>query len=1022
MALAAMFLCRIIFILCTKINPEKHQDSSANNLSAAGYRYRKRNFSIIASVSGALTFAFCGSAWFSAVEAEVYAMSTFLTSLCIWISLVCVDEREKGRKRRYILLLMYLTGLSLGVHELGLLCIPVYTMVFLCFGKKKKIGLTTLFLSLICSLGVIMCVLNAMTKGLWNWGAIFELFFVNDLGKSYGTGLLIYGVIILIVFITLLVSLAKNYRFISILFAILLIWLSGIFNFTENVFIALLISAVFTIILSLRKKYVSIFRYTSWGIVFMIIGISSFMIFMIRAQASPFLNTGDPSDIFSLSSYISRDQYGTKPLLYGATPYSKPMFEEHFTEPDRYPRYTRYLLATEKPVYKKKKEGARLLYTTGKVSENDSIENLQRLENNRDAYLLADYKYHIVRTPELNMWFPRITSPESYHISAYKDWAGMDIDNMEEVEISETVDSTGRNVPLMEPSGERVPKIGKRPTYLHNLRYLLSYQISFMYLRYLGWNFIGRQNDIPSSGEIEHGNVISGFPFIDNAIYGNQDLLPYSEGKGNKGRNIYYGLPFIAGLLGIIFLCVGGRNTGRVMGVVTLFFIMTGIAIVFYLNQDPIEPRERDYAFIGSFMAFGIWIGIGCGALFYWVSKNIKNRFARGLMATILSLGLPSIMIAQNYDDNDRKGRQEPSRFSEMILDNRHPSIIFTYGDNATFPLWYAQEVLEKGKGHTLVEISYLSSPWYVVNLMKQGEKSIKLTAKEEDILYGAYAYTSIPPDTSAYIPTLQELISTLYASKERKPSFSHARFKIGVNGGEDTVTIKLRDLSNGSGSLPFRQLMLLDIIATNNLQDEPRNLFFHQSVGNALGTGMDSFKHPALFGKVLSLKDYDSIIEKRENEIVHNTLPENSDGLQGYVDALTRDQIRIQRGALINMANSVLDSGNVGLSSEIINFIEKNYPYEIVPAGALTIDGTYTYEGIEYIRLLKRVYDLTGEKEYQTLALTRIGMISKELNQWIAYYNSLEDWQRATLSASTVNKLAKQKEIKELYNSLNPS
>ena len=451
------------------------------------------------------------------------------------------------------------------------------------------------------------------------------------------------------------------------------------------------------------------------------------------------------------------------------------------------------------------------------------------------------------------------------------------------------------------------------------------------------------------------------------------------------------------------------------MWIISLFFLMTGVAIVVYLNQDPGEPRERDYSFLGSYMAFAIWIGVGAGAITLWVFNRLKNIHINILTTLLLTAGLPLLLGWQNYDDNNRRNRFETYEFARYVLNSNIPSIIFSVGDNFTFPLWYAQEVMKEGQKHTLVDLSYLNSPAYVVNLMMQGEKGLKLIAKPEDIMYGAYSFVTIPPDTSSRVPELKDILLELYAAKEDEPRFSGGRFRITSGSDRDTITYKLRDFTSGSSIMNFRQLMILDILASNSGENAKR-LYFLTPVGRSLYKPFDTFMSDGLNGRIYnpgnnSLSSEAQLIE----ELDANYFMDGKNYSQGYIDPTTLDQLIRQRGALIAAARNLINFGNNKKALETINEIEIRYPYEKINEGFYSMSDSLFYEGIEYGRVLRDIYLETGDKDLLEKANRHLDYLNANRDAWMEYYRSLSKLQREKVSYSTMKILSKYSEVKKL-------
>ncbi|MCH5226937.1 MAG: DUF2723 domain-containing protein [Muribaculaceae bacterium] len=929
MAFAAFFLCRIIFVAACR----------ACNIVGTSF--------IAAAAS--LCFALCDSAWFSAVEAEVYAMSTFLSALSLWIMVKWWYESDSGGRQRLLILLAYITGLSLGVHQLNLLLIPVFGLIIFYRVHPGKVNPILILGTLLLSVAIIgFILLGVMPYSLFGAQKV-ELFTTNRLGWPYNTGT--------VMFVSLI--------FLAILFALIFV----------------------------RHRF---FNLVLWMGGFLLLGYSSFAIVMIRSMANPAMNEGVPSNIFTLQAYIARDQYPSTPLIYGATPFSKPLFEEEFR--DGKPYYSRYLLEKGKPFYLPYSEGALLNHRSRLLSASDSAANKDVFSQNH-GYILSDYDFSQQLTPELNMWFPRISSRNSSHLAAYEDWAGMTEENMSRIRVSETMDSNGRYLPRMVSDGSRPPVYSLRPTYWQNFRFFLSYQAYYMYFRYLFWNFIGRQNDYPSTGEIEHGNFITGLSYIDSEWLGTTEKMPQEIGEDNKGRNRYFGIPFILGILGILCLWSYNRRSRRILTVTALIFFMTGLAIVFYLNQSPGEPRERDYTFLVSYMAFAMWIGAGLWGIFMMLERFLPRKAAL-IIFCVLSICPPTLMALENFDDHDRRNRFEPTFYASSLLDYEIPSIIFSHGDNSTFPLWYATEVLGMGENHLPVDITYLALPSYVVNLKNQGHKGTPTIATSPQIAYGRYLLTRIPHDSLSVPLSLTQMLHRLYSTEDTEPTLPASSFKIPSSSG-DSVVISLKDFTGGSNYLSFKHLMLLDILAAQLESENPKALYFPALIQQSFYKPLEPVLRPALFGKVYAPWLPDSTLERQIAVAARRELDklETQYTKANYLDPVIADRSRRYRGEMLMAAEELLNNGDTVTASLIANDITKYYPYSLLLPGDFTVADTTFYEGKAYRSLLLSLYEATGNSSYLHKSLEMDSLLSHRHKAWLNYYYSLSPSQRRTLS-----------------------
>ena len=989
MALAAFFLCRIIFtglwfFVCR------------NNYASVSSCWRDAFIGGI-SFCGALCYSFCDSAWFSAVEAEVYAMSAFLSALTLWIMVLWWFEPDLARRKRLAILVAYLLGLSLGVHQLNLLMIPVFCLMVIYKRNPRKISPLILWCGLAGSVILIGIILAGVMPGTLYWAQIFELFFVNHFGFGYDSGVLIYcGLIASLIILALTVTPRFGKKF-SFPFLLLTAWLSGLFLFADNLIIAGLLSVLVTFIITFSKK-ISSARIVSWlwMIGFILLGYSSYSIIMIRGKASPAMNEGAPDNIFSLASYIGRDQYPSTPLLFGATPYSKPLFKEEFSEGKAL--YSSYLLEKGTPRYLPFSENPYLQYRSGMVTRYDSMEN-DKVIRQGYGYLMKDYDFKQKLTPELDMWFPRITSRNPGDLTAYEGWTGMNRENMERVKVSETIDSAGNFVPRMNKWGFREDTYSYRPTYYQNLRYFLAYQNYYMYFRYLFWNFIGRQNDFASTGEIEHGNFLSGIPWIDDDLLGGNRYLPSELGKDNKGRNIYFGIPFIMGILGILYLLTGSRISRRVLTLITLLFVMTGIAIVVYLNQTPGEPRERDYTFLVSYMAFAMWISAGLTGLNKFMSRFISEKVSMCL-SILAGLGVVLLMVLENFDDHDRRGRYQTEFFASSILDFEYPSVIFSHGDNSTFPVWYSTQVLGKGESHTPVDVTYMALPSYIVNLQKQNVGGLNLISDPGRITYGGYVLTKLPSDEESRPIDVRELLEELFSTDKISPVLSSSIVKLPASP-QDTVTINLHDFTNGSSYLRFNTLALLDILAGRQNSEKPKALYFPYHISYSFYKPLMPALRPTLFGYLYAPELSDSEVDSITLISLNRELKKLKvlDTHTRYIDPLIADKMRRYRGELLIAAKERLEKGDVKTAESTVDIIEERYPFSELLPGDFTQTDTTFYESDAYIDLLDQLYRITRNESYRRRISGMDSLVMSRRSEWLKYYKSLSPEHRSVLS-----------------------
>ena len=664
---------------------------------------------------GALIYTFSDTFWFSAVEGEVYAYSSAFTAVVFWLILKWEDHADEPHSDRWLVLIMYMTGLSIGVHLLNLLCVSAIVLVFY-YRKFPNANLKGSLIALLISFVLIATILYGVVPGIITVGGWFELFFVNTLGCPFNTGVIIYIILLVAAVIWAIYESYTGKSFkrtnLSFLLAVAMLGVPFYGYGWSAFFIGIVVLAVLWIVVNRKvnnKPLVSahIKNTTLLCMLMLMIGYSSYAITVIRSSANPPMDQNSPEDIFTLGSYLSREQYGDNPLAYGQayTSQVKLDVEDGMCRPR---------MKYGAPIYQRKEKAS---------------------PDEKDSYFVVGRKRDYVYAQ--NMLFPRMWS--SSHAEAYESWMG-------------GVDGT--QVPY-DRCGE--PIMVKMPTMLENLRFFLSYQCNFMYWRYFMWNFAGRQNDIQGNGELEHGNWITGISWLDNMRLGDQSKLP-DDLKNNKGHNVFYCLPLLLGLIGLFWQAYRGQRGIRQFWVVFFLFFMTGLAIVLYLNQTPMQPRERDYAYAGSFYAFAIWCGIGVAAIIDLLKKYAKlNSTAATAAVSILCLLVPIQMASQTWDDHDRSGRYVCRDFGQnylMSLQDKGNPIIFTNGDNDTFPLWYNQEVEGVRTDARVCNLSYLQTDWYIDQMCRDAYNSpaVPITWPRLDYCSGTNEYVEVVPELKSQI------------------------------------------------------------------------------------------------------------------------------------------------------------------------------------------------------------------------------------------------------------------------------
>lgn len=737
-----------------------------------------------AGLCGSLMYTWSDTFWFSAVEGEVYAFSSFCTALVFWLILKWENRADQPHSDRYLILIAYVIGISIAVHLLNLLCIPAIVLVFY-YRKYKNINLVGSLCALGVSVVIIGLILYGLVPGFIEVAQGFELFFVNMLGFGYNIGVLIYAICMVGVLCWAAYELYRQNRPKAIRWSVFLsVVLSGMLMIGHGWVIPVLLTIAFGsyIFVMCKKIPVRIFNVGILSILVIFIGYSSYALLLIRANAETPMNQNAPDNVFALSSYLNREQYGDRPLFYGPSFAEKVDWQETGQKDD----FGNPILVAEvdKKGYPKTAIERGIVYEDGEFAddgENVYTKVAKTSADQPDRYVREQHSFKPRYSSGMSMLFTRIYSSNPMHVSSYKTWSQYENPDLENIPRDKREEWAARGYVT---NGELNPYLASQTEidlgtdesghekteavwvadFGTNMRYFINYQLNHMYWRYFMWNFAGRQNDYQSQGEPYLGNWISGIPAIDNARLGDQSLLPDQYGKDNPGHNVFYMLPLLLGIFGLLWQALKTHRYAPERGieqfwVIFFLFFMTGIAIVLYLNQTPGQPRERDYAFAGSFYAFAIWVGMGVPA----IASFLKSMFARmtapkdakapataavrklsreekaaarqdalaaqweredklskGLkltaagIAVAIGIAVPLQVVSQTWDDHDRSGRYTARDFGMNYLNSLDPNaIIFVNGDNDTFPLWYAQEVEGCRTDVKVVNLSYLSTDWY---------------------------------------------------------------------------------------------------------------------------------------------------------------------------------------------------------------------------------------------------------------------------------------------------------------------
>ena len=911
---------------------------------------------------GALIYTFSDTFWFSAVEGEVYAYSSAFTAIVFWLILKWEDHADEPHSDRWLVLIAYMTGLSIGVHLLNLLCLPAIVLVY-CYRRFPNIELKGSLIALVGSFILVAAVLYGVVPGIITVAGWFELLFVNTLGCPFNTGEIIYIVLLVAIVIWAIYEsyVDKSFKRQNVSF-VLAVGMLGIpfrgMTWSAAIFGLVILAAIY-FGLNYRKKIgkdlvpvvTSRFKNTALLCMLMLmIGYSSYAVIVIRSAANPPMDQNSPEDVFTLGSYLSRDQYGDSPLLYGQAYTSQVAYD-----------------VDGNMCVPKHKEGAAIWQRKEKASKDE-----------KDSYFVVSHKDKIIYAQ--NMLFPRMHS--SAHAGAYENWMG---------------GVEGTQVPY-DRCGE--PVMVKMPTQMENIRFFLSYQCNFMYWRYFMWNFAGRQNDIQGNGEPEHGNWITGISFIDDWMLGDQSKMP-AELKANKGHNVFYCLPLLLGLIGLFWQAWRGQRGIRQFWVVFFLFFMTGLAIVLYLNQTPQQPRERDYAYAGSFYAYAIWCGLGVLAIYDMLKKKIKgNDVAVAGVVGVACLLVPIQMASQTWDDHDRSGRYTCRDFGQnylMTLQDKGNPIIFTNGDNDTFPLWYNQETEGVRTDARVCNLSYLQTDWYIDQMKRPAydSPSVPITWPRIDFCSGTNDYIEVKPGMkqqllefyrdypqearAAFGDEPFELKNILKYWVRSKDSDTHiiptdtlyitidkeAVRRSGMMMASDTIPDRMVISLAGKRAIYKNDLMMLEMLAQCNWE---RPLYVATTVGsdNYMNLG-DNFVQEGLAYRITPFntkapgaKNFDT--EKTYNNVMNRFKWGGLDKPGLYIDETVMRMCYTHRHLFATLAMQLIAEGQNAKAEKVLRKSEKVLPEYNVP---------YTF--MSGASDLARAYALIGKKADAARILNKV-------------------------------------------------
>ena len=859
-----------------------------------------------AGAVGALAYTFSDTFWFSAVEGEVYASSSLFTAVVFWLILKWDEHADEEGSDKWLILIMYLMGLSIGVHLLNLLTIPAIGLVY--YFRKYEFSWEGLFYAFLASCAVLLVILYGIIPGYPTVLGWFELLFVNGFGCPFNTGLAV---------------------------AIVLT-------------VALLVWAIWYT----RKRE---WRWANTSVLMLtviLIGYSSYAALVIRSNADTPMDQNSPDNVFSLKYYLNREQYGDRPLFYGQS-YNAPVelrVEGNICVPVEKKGHAQYAPAPKK-------------------------------EGEKDRYVVTGYKNSYVYMKPFCMLFPRMYSGQGNHVSAYKEWA----------------DVKGKRI-RYDYCGQQ--KTEYCPTFAENMRFFFRYQVNFMYWRYFMWNFVGRQNDIQSYGDITKGNWISGIPFIDNAMLGDQSLLP-TELKENKGHNVYYFLPLLLGIIGIVWQCGKRDQEGKAEGwknftLTFLLFFLTGLAIVIYLNQTPYQPRERDYAYAGSFYAFCIWIGLGVLALADWINQKVTGDGLRVTVASLMfifCLGVPALMASQNWDDHDRSQRYSCRDFGANYLKScEGNAILFSNGDNDTFPLWYNQEVEEVGTDIRVCNLSYLQTDWYIAQMKRPyyDSPALPISWEYKDFMPGSNEIARVDNRLGQPI-SVEKAFNFLRSDDPRTKTregdnyIPSDQLFVETPDGQQIMLKKKRMYTRS-------EMMIMEMLSTNKWQ---RPMYFCATVGNDYYLGLEPWMElTGLAYRITPTRSRDGQSRVNSELMYENMMHKFAYGNMNipgiYIDENLMRMCRTHRMMFAQLAEQLLRENQRDKALEVLDYAEEMLPGYNIP---------YDYTSAS----MASMYFMLKQNEK---ALAIMEKVAQNCVEYIHFFKSLDRSQRNAVK-STVDREA---------------
>jgi hypothetical protein len=898
-------------------------------------------------IVGALAYTFTDTFWFSAVEGEVYAMSSLCTALVFWAILKWDQVADENYSYRWIILIAYIIGLSIGVHLLNLLTVPAMALVV--YFRKYKPSTKGIIVSILISFVLVGIILWGIVPGIVKFSSSFERFFANSLHTGFYVGTVFYFVLI----------------------AGLLVW--GLW-YSE-------------------KKRKRLLNMGLLSLVFMLIGYSTFLILPIRSNANPPIDENNPEDAVALLAYLNREQYGSNPLVSGQY-YNTPVISYK----DGSPVYVRKYVVTN---------------STGKIKSfftkfeaNQFIENSKGKYGNleiKEQYEIGDSRTEAVPVYDPNYCtiFPRMWNTEERNIREYKTWA----------EINGNEDTKYVN-------GRPVPNI----TFAQNMKFFFRYQMGYMYGRYFMWNFVGRQTLNQGFGDKLSGEWLSGIKFIDEARLGSQDVPDHMK---NKGNNKYYFLPLILGLAGLYFQFLRDRKNGLV---VLLLFFMTGIAIGIYLNMYAYQPRERDYAFAASFYAFAIWIGLGVYAIYDLIKKYIHKTSA-AIVSTVVCMGVPTILCAENWDDHDRSNRYLVLQTAKAYLDACAPNaILFANGDNDTFPLWYLQEVEGYRTDVRICNLSLMGTDWYIDQAKRKAYDGEPVPIKMTKEMYQAGTRDLLQANNKIKAPqNIKNVMQEIYkpVNNRRHALINAVNFymdvdkeKVLANGTvpqalADRIVDRvewrmpnaaIRHINERSGDtimlISKAYIGMMDILAHN---DWERPIYYVATTGPDAFFGLENyFQSEGMVYRLLPILSTDdmsrSFIGRINTDMLYNNLMNKYDFSQ-YADKnifLSEDYTRMTINLkifFIHLAEALVQENKLDSVEKVLDKYNEWFPQETVP-----------YVGLDY-SYIGRLYVMCNTPQSIEKGITYYNAYIDQLNKEVDYYRKFTGRKHGNLVAAELNK-----------------